>query len=251
LQNYFGFNFHLQVERKIRLLAPLEIGELLNYTPSDSLSYVAFESENKITNVDDIAWSKKTGLLSIWILGMFNPTPATTVVVPIQEGSGKTLGEPVNDKYFGKIPDNRIEIQPDVLYFKADGIQRGKIGISPKRVKPLIGSYDAKQGVLTLVQFNLPEGFRDYVNSMWEIQKEPYEGDVVNSYNDGPLTPGGRPLGPFYELETSSPAANLTPGGSLTHIHRTYHFEGPVNELDKLAQATLGVTLQEIVTALP
>lgn len=251
LQNYTGFNFQLQLERKIRLLSTTEVGQLLNYKAVDSLQMVGFESENKITNTGKVAWKKTTGLLSVWILGMFNPSPATTIVIPIKEGSEKTLGLAVNDKYFGEIPDDRLEIQTDVVYFKGDGKHRSKIGISPSRVKPILGSYDAKQGILTLVQFNLPENAREYVNSMWEIQKQPFAGDVVNSYNDGPLTPGGKPLGPFYELETSSPAASLLPDASLTHIHRTYHFEGPVNELDKLAQATLGVTLQEIVKALP
>jgi hypothetical protein len=250
VQNYTGFTFNLQVERKIRLLSATEIGLLLNYKSVDSLQLVGFESENKITNTGKIPWKKNTGLLSVWILGMFNPSPATTIVIPIKEGSERALGAPVNDRYFGDIPDNRLEIQPDVVYFKGDGKERGKIGISPRRVKPILGSYDAKLGILTLVQFNLPENARDYVNSLWEVQKQPYAGDVVNSYNDGPLDTGDR-LGPFYELETSSPAVALQPGGSLTHIHRTYHFEGPVNELDKLAQATLGVTLQEIVKALP
>jgi hypothetical protein len=33
-------------------------------------------------------------------------------------------------------------------------------------------------------------GATDYVNSMWEDQKEPFSGDVVNSYNDGPTATG-------------------------------------------------------------
>ena len=50
-------------------------------------------------------------------------------------------------------------------------------------------AYDAAGKVLTLVQYTLPEGAADYVSSMWELQKEPYAGDVVNSYNDGPPAP--------------------------------------------------------------
>ena len=73
---------------------------------------------------------------------------------------------------------------------------------------------------------------------MWEIQKQPYRGDVVNSYNDGPPAPGAKPLGPFYELETSSPAAALGPGGSLTHVHRTFHFQGERAVLDALARGS-------------
>ncbi|HEY0466124.1 MAG TPA: DUF6786 family protein, partial [Polyangiaceae bacterium] len=66
-----------------------------------------------------------------------------------------------------------------------------------------------------------------YVNSMWERQAAPYAGDVINSYNDGPPAPGKPPLGGFYEIESSSPAAALAPGGSLRHEHQTYHFSGP------------------------
>jgi hypothetical protein len=250
LQNYSGTQFQLQVERNIRLLSPAEISQLLGYKITDSLQAVGFESDNRIINTGKDAWKKSTGLLSVWILGMFNPSPATTIVIPFKEGTEKELGPPVNDAYFGNVPDDRLEVQNDVLFFKADGQQRGKIGISPKRAKRIFGSYDAKQGVLTLVQFNMPENTTSYVNSMWEIQKEPYAGDVINSYNDGPTTPGGKPLGPFYELETSSPAVELQPGSSLSHVHRTFHFEGSIDELDKLSQAALGVSLQEIVKAL-
>jgi hypothetical protein len=84
---------------------------------------------------------------------------------------------------------------------------------------------------------------------MWEIQDAPYGGDAANSYNDGPPAPGAKPLGPFYELESSSPAAALAPGESLTHVHRTFHFEGPEAELDAIAMATLGTSLGEIASA--
>jgi hypothetical protein len=90
----------------------------------------------------------------------------------------------------------------------------------------------------------------DYVNSMWEIQDHPYRGDVVNSYNDGPPEPGAKPLGPFYELETSSPAAVLKPGQTIMHLHRTFHLQGSETDLDSIAKATLGVSIQEIKSAL-
>ena len=85
---------------------------------------------------------------------------------------------------------------------------------------------------------------------MWELQKEPYGGDVVNSYNDGPPKPGAKPLGPFYELETSSPAVALRPGESLSHRHRTYHLQGPEADLDAVAKMVLGVTVTEIKSGL-
>jgi hypothetical protein len=89
----------------------------------------------------------------------------------------------------------------------------------------------------------------DYVNSLWKLQDNPFSGDAENSYNDGPPTPGAKPMGPFYELESSSPAAALAPGESLTHTHRTIHLTGPEPELDAIAKATLGVSLEDIKAA--
>ena len=100
------------------------------------------------------------------------------------------------------------------------------------------------------MQFTLPEGAVDYVNSMWQLQEHPFAGDVVNAYNDGPPAPGAKPLGPFYELESSSPAAALQPGESWTHVHRTIHFQGTEQLLDAMARAKLEVSLGEIKSAL-
>ena len=55
-------------------------------------------------------WKKEAGLLSIWMLGMFNPSPAVIVVIPVKQGDEKELGVAVNDNYFGKITDDRLKI---------------------------------------------------------------------------------------------------------------------------------------------
>jgi hypothetical protein len=257
LENYSGTIFNLRVDREIRVLEQNEATEALGITPAKTVKMVAYESNNKMTNTGNKSWEKETGLLSIWILGMFNPSPATTVVVPFNAGAEDELGPVVNDAYFGKVPADRLVIKAcpergrgqDALFFSGDGQYRSKIGLSPQRAKPILGSYDAINRVLTIVQYNKPDGSADYVNSMLELQKEPYVGDVVNSYNDGPAEPGAKPLGPFYELETSSPAAQLSPGESISHTHRTYHLQGPEADLDPIAEATLGVTIAEIKAA--
>jgi hypothetical protein len=84
---------------------------------------------------------------------------------------------------------------------------------------------------------------------MWETQREPYKGDVINSYNDGPPAPGKPPLGPFYELETSSPALDLSPGQRYTHVHRTFHLVGPEGDLDRIARAIFKIGLAELTNA--
>ena len=251
LTNYSGTRFSVQADREVRLLAPAAAWKQLGLDPKAGVTMVAYESVNRITNTGQKAWVKDTGLLSIWILGMFTPSPATTIVVPFKPGPDAALGKPVNAAYFGAVPPERLVVKDRVAFFSGDGRYRSKIGIGPRRAMPTLGSYDAAGNVLTLVQYTLPPQPAPYVNSMWEIQKDPYGGEVVNSYNDGPPSPGAKPLGPFYEIESSSPAAALAPAASLEHVHRTLHLTGSKDALDAIARATLGVGLAEIVIALP
>jgi len=251
LENYSGTSFNLRVDRQVRVLDRDEALKTLNVSAGPAVKMVAFESGNRVTNTGRNAWTKPTGLLSIWILGMFTPSLETTIVIPFVMGPPEELGPAVNDTYFGKVPPDRLVVKDGVLFFSGDGQYRSKIGLSPQRAREVAGSYDAANKVLTIVQYNKPAGVTDYVNSMWQLQEQPYRGDTVNSYNDGPTTPGGKPLGPFYELETSSPAAALAPGASILHTHRTFHFQAGESELDAISRATLGVSIAEIKSALP
>lgn len=248
LVNYSDAVFDLVVDREVKLLGGPEVAAL-GLTVPGGVKMVAFQSDNSVTNTGTDPWTRDTGLLSIWVLGMFNPSPATTIVIPFKPGPEAELGPAVNDAYFGKVPAGRLIVKDGVLFFSGDGAFRSKIGLSPKRVKPFAGSYDAAEGVLTLVHLTLPEKAADYVNSMWEVQEDPFAGDVVNSYNDGPASPGAKPLGPFYELESSSPAAALAPGASIRHVHTTMHFQGNEKTLDAIARQALGVGIQEIKEA--
>lgn len=249
--NYSGTVFDLELNREVRILGADEVTAIGVPVPA-GIKMVAFASDNRIANTGAKEWTKATGLLSVWILGMFNPSPATTIVVPFKPGPEAELGPVVNDAYFGKVPADRLVVKDEagVLFFSGDGKFRSKIGIPPRRVKPFAGSYDAAHKVLTIIHVTVPEGATDYVNSMWKIQDAPFAGDVVNSYNDGPASPGAKPLGPFYELESSSPAASLKPGETLTHVHTTIHIQGPDKALDEIARAVFGVGVKEIEAAL-
>lgn len=246
LTNYSGTVFALRVDREIEMLSAKAAGKLLGLDLGDKVKAVAFSSTNTVTNTGKDAWEKKGGLLSIWMLGMFNPGPQTTIVIPYLRGAPEKLGKVCTDDYFGKVPAERLVDRDGVLYFRGDGQYRSKIGISPLRVKDKVGSYDAQNRVLTIVNFTLPKYVFDYVNSTWQIQDKPFAGDVVNSYNDGVVAPGAKPLGPFYELETSSPAAALKPGKSLTHVHATIHLQGAEQDLNAIALSVFGVDLATI-----
>jgi hypothetical protein len=250
LTNYSGTRFELKVNREVQLLGLAETWAKLGAKPNPAINLVAFETENKITNAGRQPWKKERGLLSIWILGMFNPSPKTTIVVPIRKGSESEMGAKVTSDYFGQVPVERLVVKDDIIYFSGDGKFRSKIGIGPKRSKGVLGSYDAENRVLTVVQFIQPANATDYVNSLWKLQDKPYGGDAANSYNDGPRAPGAKPLGLFYELESSSPVAELKSGQSLAHLHRTIHLNGAEPDLDPVARAVFGVSLADIKSAL-
>ena len=65
----------------------------------------------------------------------------------------------------------------------------------------------------------------------------------------GSPAPGEPPLGPFYELETSSPAAALKPGETMRHVQQTLHIQGTIEQLDPIARRLLGVGLEQIRAA--
>lgn len=247
--NYSGTHLQVEVTREVRLLSAADALAAHHLALPAGVSVVAFESVNTIKNTGATAWNKSTGLLSIWILGMFNASPAATVVVPFSPGPEAIDGPKVNDTYFGKVPSDRLIVKYNVAFFRGDANYRSKIGFSPRRAPSLLGSYDALSHTLTLISFTRPAGATDYVNSMWEIQKRPFGGDVVNSYNDGPPAPGAKQLGQFFELESSSPALALAPGASATHTQQTIHLQGDEAKLDAIAHAALGVRLADITGA--
>lgn len=250
LVNYSGFKFDMGIEREISILSKTELQKALGLASlADDIKTVAYQTKNTMTNLGNTDWEKETGLLSMWMLGMFNHSPHTTILIPFIQGNESELGQVVNDNYFGKVPTDRLVVKEGVIYFKGDGEYRSKIGLSPKRAKSIAGSYDSENGVLTILKYNKPEGVTDYVNSMWELQDKPFEGDVINAYNDGAPEPGADPLGPFYELETSSPALDLKVGERQTHVQLTCHIEGDAESLNPIIKALFGVTVEDVTNA--
>lgn len=243
LKNYSNFVFDFEVNRKIILLSYDEIKSSLGIVFQDYVKCVGYETVNQLKNTGSAEWKKETGLLSIWLLGMFIPSDEVTVIIPYKTEAVSDYI--VKDDYFGKIPADRLVVKDGIIFFKGDGKQRGKLGIPPQRALPVIGSYDAANQILTVVKCEIPEGVTDYVNSAWEMQEFPYKGDAINSYNDGPLEDGTQ-MGPFYELETSSPALALKPGETAVYKQSTIHFEGIEEELNAICQQVFGVSIVEV-----
>lgn len=242
ITNFSGTVFDIAIERKISLLSKEQLNAKLQINIPGDIHFIGFETYNKVTNTGSNDWSKDKGLLSIWLLGMFTPSVATTVIIPFHPIPNARSY--ITDNYFGDIPKERLQVQDSVLYFTCDGKHRSKIGLSPLIAKPIAASYDFEKNILTVI---IPQVDKNaaYVNSKWEMQKEPYNGDVINSYNDGPLADGTQ-MGPFYEVESSSPALALKKGEAGVYKETTCHFQGNYETLKQLAKQLLGVNLDTI-----
>jgi hypothetical protein len=251
-QNTSATPFSIDVTRDVSLLRSEELGRLfgpwlVGATGRPDVKTVAYETMNQVTN-RGAEFSKQKGLISIWILGMMNAGPRTVIIVPYKPGIISELGPVVKSDYFGPILPDRLRITPEAVLFQADSQFRSKIGISQQRARNVLGSIDFEKGVLTLVNFTMPDDptKSDYLNNMWQVpQAKPYTGDVANAYNDGP-NDLGKQMGAFYEIESVSPALVLKPGASLVHRHRTVHIQADAVTLAKLAKEILGVDLETI-----
>ena len=245
LKNYLGSVLNIRIDRTVKLLTSKEVEDALNCPIDKSLKYVAYESENTLINTGLTDWNKETGILSLWMLSMFNPSTVGVVFIPYKKGTENELGRIVTDDYFGKVPADRLLLKEGIIYFKTDGKYRSKIGISPKRSLPYCGSYDSQKQILTLLWFSLPEEQSEYINSKWGIQDNPLDGDVVNSYNDGPVEDGSI-MGPFYEIESSSPAAFLSQGEKIIHTQRIFHFTGEEEKLSLITEKIFDLPISEL-----
>lgn len=245
LDNYTGATLDILIDRTVTILSKEEIEKDLGIEIGDSLQFVGYATANKMTNTGKEKWTEKTGMPCIWILDMFNPSPATTIVIPYKQSSEKE--KVATTSYFGEIPADRIKFTGNTLYFKADGKSRGKLGVVPAKALPFAGSYDANSNVLTITKFTVDNGAR-YLNQEWNTSKPVFSGDAMNAYNDGPLADGSQ-MGPFYEIESVSPAADLDAGASVEHQHDVFHFSGNKEDLNKVSQKILGVSIEDIQQA--
>jgi hypothetical protein len=112
-----------------------------------------------------------------------------------------------------------------------------------------MGSYDAQKKILSILNYSLSGNPTEYVNSsLVNKQEDPFSGDVINSYNDGPAKDDSR-IGQLYEMEISSPAAFLKPGEEITHIQYMFHFEGNETDMDLICRSLLNVSVTDIKNA--
>ncbi|MBU2887727.1 hypothetical protein KO507_18325 [Gilvimarinus agarilyticus] len=239
LTNYSNTTFDIEVTRTIELLDNSHINGLFQVELPNKVQSVGFSVRSELTNSADTPWQKATGLLSLWHLTALEPGDNNTVVMPLKG----QLDEMV--EYFSPNLSSHSQIIGQHGFYNADGKYMNKIGIPPQNTQPIMGAWDAERELLTLVHFSFTPVQGVYVNSVWTSKPDPYDGDVINVFNDG-IVDGFGPFGPFYELESSSHTRELAPGESLQHTQTTVHLQGPRESLDTIARQVLGVSLDNI-----
>ena len=251
LMNMSGYVFDIELKRTVKLISKDAAAKHMK-VDVDGVSLVAHESHNSLTNMGTKTWQQETGLIGLWSICMSKPSPGATLLIPFRKGDESELGTIVTSDYFGELDSKRLAVDEELgmISLLGDGDYRSKLGLSEKRALPYLGSWDSQRNILTVVQFNMPEKApHGYTNNLWEQQEDPYCGDVINGYNDGPNESGGK-LGGFYELETVSPAYALAPDESRTHMQRTIRIEGEREKLDSIARTVLGASLAQIESQL-
>src|SRR5262249_55353107 len=96
LGNYAATTFTIDVHRTVRLLSSDDVVKVLGERPGNGVRTVAFESSNTVTNAGSAEWRPESGLVSIWILGQFNPSTDMTIALPYLPGSEAAGGPVVN-----------------------------------------------------------------------------------------------------------------------------------------------------------
>ena len=121
---------------------------------------------------------------------------------------------------------------------------RGKIGAGPLHATPRLGSLNLDSNELIIVDYDMYPRM-EYISSYWKQMKNPYDGDTLCVYIDGPEISNG-PQGQSYELETLSPALFLKPGETFTYRNRTFHIFSSKDTVGKICEKFLGPTREEI-----
>ena len=244
IKNFLGNTLKIDIDRKVSLIPNTQVTGDIGMALPENVNAVAYATDNKITNKNDYEWTTETGTVCIWMLDMFNTSDSAVTVIPYNVGDEKQIGKIATTDYFGEIPADRIKTENGIMYFKTDGKFRSKIGMNAARTTSVAGNYDPIAKRLTIVTFEMDKN-KKYLNQEWNPERDPLVGDALNAYNDGP-TADGSIMGPFLELESSSPAAFLKPGESLSHIHNVYHFVGAEAGLSAIAEKVLGVKLADV-----
>lgn len=284
MTNLAGARFDLDVVRTVRLMESKDVAHAFGSAVAVSLeqtdvSYVGYATHNSLIN-RGAALTKSSGLVSIRLRSMFNSNANTIAVIPFRSEIPEESGPPICSDFFGSSPHGRLRILSPAALLRADSKYRCQVGVCRKRAMPYLGSIDFREGLLTLIRFDMPpEPWKHdylcneycetvgntvvdfvnarefYVRSFDESRTEdaendpemsPYAGEVVRAYNHGPTMPGEPLTCFFYEFDVFSPAREMAKGEALAHHQYTLHVNADNRTLAYLVEKIFGVEYEQV-----
>jgi hypothetical protein len=238
-----GNDAELDIIRTVRLLDRYEIYLIFGNAAAISLdqmdvSFVGFITVNSIVNsaIRSPSWSQP---VSLQIRGMFNSGQSTVAIVPFQPVKESESEFSIDTDFFGSSPHGRLRLlpsatSPTAVLLRADGKYRCQVTASRKRVKPILGALDFREGTLTLIAFDLELPYSDESDQ------------TVRAYNHGPSFPGEAEFAQFYEFNLLSLIHELPHGETQTLHQYTLHINADKRTLTYLAQEVLGVEYEQV-----
>ena len=155
-RNYSGTHFLVGIDRTVSMLQENDLEVVLGQKVPQGLEFVGYKSDNRITNRGKEPWDPESGLLSIWILGMYKPVAIynyyDSTFVPKKRQTHWVVSM---THTLVQSPPDCLYVRNNTVFFRGDGQRRGKIGVGPKWSKGVAGSYDAVGKVLTLVSYDV------------------------------------------------------------------------------------------------
>ncbi|MDR0337177.1 MAG: hypothetical protein LBI18_08820 [Planctomycetaceae bacterium] len=234
-----GNHVEFDLIRTVHLLDNYELLDAFGDAVAISLgqmdvSFVGFVTVNSLVNntIHSLLWNDP---VSFQIRGMFNAGLNTVAVVPFQQVDEPESEPPIDTDFFGFSPHGRLRLLPTAALLRTDGRCRCQITVARKRVKPILGSLDFREGTLTLIAF--------------DMQELPYfsESDtVVRAYNHGSSFPGETEFAGFYEFNIFSPIHDLPHSETWTHRQYTLHINADNETLTYLVREVFGVEYERI-----
>ena len=235
MPNLRGNNFDIRLDQDMTLLT--DLNQTLGLTPPPNTKHLAFQRITSFTNLGPTAWNDDYGCCLIWFVLMLRSADHMFIIAPYQDDPGPE----VIDYHFDDhaIPADRLITRTDGQYiiYQADGLFRGKIGLTPQRSAGIVYALDLTHDFLTVLRFDVDPA-ADYLDNRWTEQAHTTGGDAMdayNNFNDCPELPGR-----FCELEAVSSALRLAPNQSAGLKNTAAFFHGPKPALLEIIKATSG-----------
>lgn len=196
--------FHL--ERVVQILNKGTVATILGTPVSSTIRSVAIRTSNLLRNTGKQPWDAERGWVGLRLRGSVKPGAGQILVVPVPEARRPPELAPGSG--------DSCCYRDGTAFLKSSGSLDAGNDLFESKADRLVGLYDARRGILTLVQIK-------------------------------PATAAGVE---FDHPDRLPPPVPIAPGETIEQTRTTIHFEGGRSELDPIARQVLGVSLAEIET---